>query len=316
MGFHLSSLLVQPFSLSSRLFTWLFSFWHLLPPPLLPAIGSTCSLYFTSPFHSVIQFNILLSAPSVFEKFLLFYMTYCSFSSCSFFHLFSWVLRYPGFSLSICVCLRSSWGSRLPPSRLPPSCWVLLMFLFFHTSVFLSCDFLLYRLFFHWFSPPEFSAPAFARYCLLSSHALPFLSLGVLVLSASLAFPCFSYAVHGLPSSFFPSCSSLPFRSLGAPLPQSNLRFPPRLGPPFGPSQFPIRFFRAPLWLVVLRSSLGVYAMHLSPSAPLLLLVLFCPFSCGPPLHSHASPLPWLLVWNWVSVSSFLSLVFSGGVSN
>ena len=67
-------------------------------------------------------------------------MTYCSFSSCSFFRFFSWVLRYPGFPLSITI-LRSSWVSRLPHSRLPPSSWILLLFLFFRASVVLSCDF-------------------------------------------------------------------------------------------------------------------------------------------------------------------------------
>ena len=122
----------------------------------------------------------------------------------------------------------------------------------------------------------SFSAPAFSRYCLLSSHALPFLSLGVLVLSASLAFPHFSYTVHVSPSSFFPSCSSLPFRSLGALLTRSNLRFPPRRGPPFGPGRFPIRFFALLYgWLFF---AVPWASVHLSPSAPLLLLVPFWSF--------------------------------------
>ena len=105
----------------------------------------------------------------------------------------------------------------------------------------LSCSvmrFLFYHLFFLWFLPPEFSAPDFTRYCLLSSHALHFLSLGMWTWSASLAFPSSSYTVHGFPSSFFPSCSSLPCHSLGSLLTRSHLRFPPRRGPPFGPSQF------------------------------------------------------------------------------
>ena len=215
----------------------------LLLPVSPSSTASTChQRHMLSLFHFPASFgdtvHILLSAPSIFVRFLLFCMTYCSFSSCSFFRLFSWVLHYPGFSLSICDCLRSSWGSRLPPSS-----WVLLMFLFFRTSVFLLCDFLSTASFSIGFHLRSFSVPAFARCCLLSSHALLFLSLGVLVLSAILAFPHFSYTVHGFPSSFFPSCSSLPFRSLGALLPQSNLRFPLRQGPPFGPGQFPIRFF-------------------------------------------------------------------------
>ena len=38
------------------------------------------------------------------------------------------------------------------------------------------------------------------------------------------------------------SCSWISFWSLGALLSRSNLRFPPRRGPPFGPSQLPFRF--------------------------------------------------------------------------
>ena len=121
----------------------------------------------------------------------------------------------------------------------------------------------------------SFSAPAFAMYGLISSHALFFLSLGVLVLSASLAFPHFSYTVHGSPSSFFPSCSSLSFRSLGALLTRSNLRFPPQRGPPFWPGQFPLRLLRA---FMVGCSSQFLRRLRRSPSAPLLLLVPFCSF--------------------------------------
>ena len=78
----------------------------------------------------------------------------------------------------------------------------------------------------------------FPRYCLLSSHALPFFSLGVWNWLASLAFPHFYYTVHGFRSSLFPSCSSLPFSSLGALLTRLHLRFTTRWDPPFGPSQF------------------------------------------------------------------------------
>ena len=165
-------------------------------------------------------------------------MTYCSFSYRSFCHLFSWVLRSLGFSLSICDCLQSSLDSRLPPSS-----WVSLRFFSFAPQFFCHAISSYTAYFSIGFHLRSFSASAFAGYCLLSSHALLFPFLGVLVLSASLAFPHFTYTVHGSPSSFFPSCSPLPSRSLGALLPRSNLRFPPRQGPPFGPGQFPIRFF-------------------------------------------------------------------------
>ena len=102
LGFHLSSLLVSPFSLSARLLPWLFSFWYHLPPPLPPAIGGTCSPSFTSPLLLVLQF-IFTVRYFCFVLFLLFYMTYCSFASCSLFCLCSWVLRYPRFPLSIYV---------------------------------------------------------------------------------------------------------------------------------------------------------------------------------------------------------------------
>ena len=64
-----------------------------------------------------------------------------------------------------------------------------------------------------------------------------------------------SHSVSGSPSSFYPSCSSLHFYSFSALLTRSNLRFPPGRGPPFGPSQFHIRFFlyRALFKLLVLR---------------------------------------------------------------
>ena len=112
--------------------------------------------------------------------------------------------------------------------------------------------FLFYHLFFLWFFPPEFLAPAFPRYFLLSSHALLFLSPGVWNWSASFAFPHFSYTVHDFPSSLFPSCSSLLFHSLGAILTRSHLRFTPRRSPPFGPSQFLFGLFA--LFLVRLSS--------------------------------------------------------------
>ena len=105
---------------------------------------------------------------------------------------------------------------------------------FFRVSIVLSCDFFSTISFSFGFSLRDFSAPAFPGYCLLSSHALLFLSLGVENWSASLAFPHFSYAVHGYPSSLFPSCSSLPFRSLDALLTRSHLRFTPRRGLPLG----------------------------------------------------------------------------------
>ena len=64
--------------------------------------------------------------------------------------------------------------------------------------------------------------------------------------------PCYFGWSAILPSPLFPWVSMVhlplpiplvhhfPFYSFGALLPRSNLRFPPRRGPPFGPSQFPI----------------------------------------------------------------------------
>ena len=192
-------------------------------------------------------------------------MTYCSFSSCSFFRLFSWVLRYPGFPLSF---YDSATFLGFPSSSfLLDSPYVSFLSR-------LNCSvmrFLFYHLFFFWFLPPEFSAPAFTRFCLLSSHALLFLSLGVWNWLASLAFPRFSYTVHGFPSSFFPSCSSLPFRSLGALLTRSHLRFPPRQGSPFGLSQCLFGLFA----LLLVRSSFA----HLSTFLYVcILLILFHSF--------------------------------------
>ena len=202
-------------------------------------------------------------------------------------------------------------GVHLTPSRLPHSSWFpffLLLSIFvmrFHISTaYLSLNCHL----------RGFSTPAFPRYYLLSPHALFFSSLAVLGLSARLPFPHFSYSAHGSPSSFYPSCSSLHFRSFGALLTRSNLRFPPRRGPPFGPGQFPIRFFSVLFWLVVLRMSLGVYASvsfcSSSSSCPVLVL-----FQVGLLLDHVLLLFRGSLVWNWVSVTSFLYVVFFRRVS-
>ena len=81
----------------------------------------------------------LLSAP-VFVSFLLFYMTYYSFASCSLFRLCSWVLHYPGFPLSIydsAFFLGFTSSSFTTSSFLLDSPYVS----FFHVSVVLSCNF-------------------------------------------------------------------------------------------------------------------------------------------------------------------------------
>ena len=112
------------------------TFFHRFRLPLAaPALSLSLPLFFW--WYSL----YLLSTPSVFVSFLLFYMTYCSFSAwhiapllLALFRLCSRVLRYPGFPLSIydsAFFLGFTSSSFLLDS--PVS--------FFHASVVLSCDF-------------------------------------------------------------------------------------------------------------------------------------------------------------------------------
>ena len=91
----------------------------------------------------------------------------------------------------------------LPPSRLPPSPWVILRcFLratvsFCHALSFSSASLSI------GLSPPGFlGACLLSVYCLLSSNALFFPSLGGLCLSAPLPFPLFLFGVYGSSTSF------------------------------------------------------------------------------------------------------------------
>ena len=72
------------------------------------------------------------------------------------------------------------------------------------------------------------------------------------------------------------SCSWVYLWSLGASLPRSNLRFPRRRSPPFGPSQLPFGFL---LLLVSLSCACLLASLRWSPSAsplsPPTVLVLF-----------------------------------------
>ena len=103
------------------------------------------------------------------------------------------------------VSLRSSWGSQLPPSS-----WILLWFLSFAPPLFCLAISLLpftFPLVFH----PDVSASAFPSYCLLSSSALLFFLCAGGFGRLAWLFPRSSSTVLGLPSSLFPSSSSLPF---------------------------------------------------------------------------------------------------------
>ena len=121
--------------------------------------------------------------------------------------------------------------------------------------------------------------------CLLDSRAVFFPSLGRLC--SRLAFPVLS---------FFGAHSSSPsFRRLSFPsfLTRSNLRFPPRRGPPFGPSQFPLGSRRSLFQFVGPSHPCGrlcVVSFCFSPS-PRPVLVLSSGWSS--PLRFRATPLPW-----------------------
>ena len=131
----------------------------------------------------------------------------------------------------------------------------------------ISC---LFRYFLPWLSSPRCFG-AFLPSVLSPQFAWAVLSFSCCVgFVGSPSLSTLSHSVCGSPSSFYPSCSSLHFYSFSTLLTWPNLRFPPRRDPPFGPSQFHIRFFlfRVLFWLLVLRASL-----RRSPSAPLLLLV-------------------------------------------
>ena len=110
------------------------------------------------------------------------------------------------------------------------------------------------------------------------------------------------------------------FRSLGALLPRSNLRFLPRQGPPFGPSQLPFGF--SELLLVPLSCACLLASLRWSPSASLFLLLQS--WSSLPVglffLGVRATPLPWvsrmgfglsaLLVLLWFSLAVFALVLF------
>ena len=136
--------------------------------------------------------------------------------------------------LCLSAFLHSSWSSRLPHSRLPPSSWILLRFLSFTPPLFCLAFSLLpftFPLVFH----PDVSASAFPSCCLLSSRALLFFLCEGGIGRLAWLFPCSSSTVLGLPSSL-----SLSFRfvtslhSLVALLTRSHLRFTPRRGLPLG----------------------------------------------------------------------------------
>ena len=197
---------------------------------------------FTFPASFGVTVPVILFAPSVFcavSPFLNGILLF-SYISLSFACLYGgFFIR--GFSVHF-DCLRSAWG--------PSASFTASTFLLVYTYVSFSFDPqcfcqtisflpLIYplvitsRVFQHLLFPLSF---------LISPHVLFFPSLAMLGLSARLHFPHFSYSVLGSLSSFYPSCSSLPFHSFSALLTRSNLRFPPRRGPPFGPGQFPIGF--------------------------------------------------------------------------
>ena len=165
-------------SLSLPLFLWVFQF--------LSTVHSIC-------FWDRFSFSTWLLAPWLLALY------------------FAWVAgcfvaRAP---LCLSVFLRSSWGSRLPHSRLPPSSWILLRFLSFARPLFCFAISLLpftFPLVFH----PEVSASAFPSYCLLSSSALLFFLYAGGIGRLAWLFPRSSSTVLGLPFFLFPSGSSLP----------------------------------------------------------------------------------------------------------
>ena len=118
--------------------------------------------------------------------------------------------------------------------------------------------------------------------------------------------------------SLVPMVSSTSFCRLGFPslLTRSNLRFPQRRGPPFGPSQFPLGSLHS---VLVLWSFTSCGRLCVG-----LLLLLSFSSSCLSPLFwggvsSFLVSMPLLfrgsLVSVWVSVPSCLSVVFTVGVS-
>ena len=140
------------------------------------------------------------------------------------------------------------------------------------------------------------------------SHLASFLSSG----RADFSFlpPCnSSYAVQDEFTSW------VSFRSLGTLLPRSNLQFPPRRGPPFGPSQLPIGF--SALLVPCLRIPFGVSALVafcFSPSLPPVLVPSTGgPFLLGGPCYSSSVGFP-----SGVRSQCLLrpSVVFLSGVSH
>ena len=111
------------------------------------------------------------------------------------------------------------------------------MFLFFHASVVLSCDFFSTIYFPYGFYLRNFqSLPSLGTVSSVPMRCSFFLWVCGISLLA-LPFPLFLYC-SWFPFLFlsFLFITSLLF--LGALLTLSHLRFPPRRGPPFGPSQF------------------------------------------------------------------------------
>ena len=210
LGFSsLSSLLVSPFWLLAGLLPWLFSLRCRLPPLLPPAIAGSCSLSLPSPLPAVLQFLCTVHSfcfgvisPCLHDLLLLGFLLFNSLG-----YLGASLTELSSVSLRFCVL---PGVSRLPHSRLPPSSSFLLRFISFAPPLLCLAISLMHFLFpflFH----PEVSASAFPGYCLLRSSAILFLSLCMRSWWVCLAFPHSSSPILGLPSSLFPSGSSLPF---------------------------------------------------------------------------------------------------------
>ena len=134
-----------------------------------------------------------------------------------------------------------------------------------------------------------------------------FLASQWLFLSGGLASSLPGYPVLGIPLG-----------SLGALLPRSNLRFPPRRGPPFGSSQLPIGFYVLLSGLLVLsmpirRLCVGRLLLLSCSSSSLSLLYRWVFSSLGGLYYSSSLDLP-----SGVGSQCLLrpSVVFPGGVSH
>ena len=198
------------------------------------------SFSFTYPLRSVIQF--VSPDHSCWCTVSVSCLDICSFLatlSLSLVSLPASLLRVLSVYCLSAICL----GFPLPPSQVPHSSWFSFCFLVFRSSVLLSGGFVFLLL----LLPGLFSPRCFGA-CLPSVLSprfawTDFSFSGCVGLVGSPFLSSLSHSVRGSPSSFCHSWSSLHRFFFRALLTRSNLRFPTRRGPPFGPSPFHLRFF-------------------------------------------------------------------------